>query len=342
MPKLLERYRYRGRHRRPSHTARNVAAAAATGAVVAALATDAAEAAELAPAVDWGPIIACESGNRNIENPGPSTASGYFQFVDGTWRAYGGGKYAPRAIGATFEQQLEIANRAYAAEGLRPWTASKSCWAGKTSTAPRQTAPAKPKATPKTTKNGTPAAQPTQAGGGVYVVRPGDTLSEIAAHHGTTWQQLHAANRGAVPNPNRIFPGQRLSLNGPATASTSAPTAPASSLGGRLVAQARTYAGTPYRWGGTTRAGMDCSGLVYRALKDLRISPPRTATAQAAWTIRIPAGEARPGDLVFVGSPAHHVGIYIGGGRMIDNSHPGTVVQERAVFPGSYFGRIPS
>ncbi|MFC5996963.1 C40 family peptidase [Pseudonocardia hispaniensis] len=108
------------------------------------------------------------------------------------------------------------------------------------------------------------------------------------------------------------------------------------------MAAARGWAGTPYLWGGNTRSGVDCSGLVQQVLRSVGVSAPRTSAQQAAWTIRIPAAQARPGDLVFLGSPVHHVGIYVGNGRMIDNSHPGTVVQERPLYRGSFFGRIPS
>jgi cell wall-associated NlpC family hydrolase len=54
----------------------------------------------------------------------------------------------------------------------------------------------------------------------------------------------------------------------------------------------------------------------------------------------VSAADAQPGDLVFFGSPAYHVGIYIGGGRMIAAPHTGTVVQIQAVYGGvSGYGR---
>ena len=144
-----------GRHRKPNGNHLNQAALLATtgafAAVPMALTTGTASAAELtptveasatdlAPSINWGPIIACESGgNAHAQNSG-STASGLFQFVDGSWRAYGGAKFAARAKDATTAQQTQIANIAYQRSGLTPWTASRHCWNGKVS----RTAPTTP------------------------------------------------------------------------------------------------------------------------------------------------------------------------------------------------------
>src|SRR5690606_3074634 len=83
------------------------------------------------PPGGWDPIIRCESGgNPRAQNP-RSSASGLFQFIDSTWRRYGGLEFAPRAKDATVEQQYTVAERAYRANGLRDWTASRSCWGSK-------------------------------------------------------------------------------------------------------------------------------------------------------------------------------------------------------------------
>lgn len=81
----------------------------------------------------WNKIIACESGGHNIESHSrSSSASGYLQFTDGTWKAYGGREFGRRAIHASRDEQLIVAQRAYAANGLNDWTASRHCW-GKSS-----------------------------------------------------------------------------------------------------------------------------------------------------------------------------------------------------------------
>ncbi len=77
------------------------------------------------------------------------------------------------------------------------------------------------------TIGGSGSAQSVPSESSAYVVRAGDTLSRIAARHGTTWQQLHAANRDTIgPNPNVLRIGQRLVVSGavvPVTAPSTAP-----------------------------------------------------------------------------------------------------------------------
>lgn len=102
--------------------------------------------------------------------------------------------------------------------------------------------------------------------------------------------------------------------------------APAFSGGGDVVSIAMQYLGVPYVWGGASPSGFDCSGLTQYVYRQAGISLPRTAAAQQGAGTPIGYGQLAPGDLVFFGSPAYHVGIYIGGGSMIHAPYPGTVV----------------
>ncbi len=70
------------------------------------------------------------------------------------------------------------------------------------------------------------------------------------------------------------------------------------------------------------------------------VALPHNAAAQQSMLHYVSAADAQPGDLVFYGNPAGHVGIYIGGGRMIAAPHTGDVVKIQAVYSGvSGYGR---
>lgn len=67
----------------------------------------------------------------------------------------------------------------------------------------------------------------------------------------------------------------------------------------KIIGAARGYTGTPYRWGGTTRAGMDCSGLLVVAFQAGGAKLPRTSSEQSKVGKNISLYELQPGDLVF-------------------------------------------
>ena len=119
----------------------------------------------------------------------------------------------------------------------------------------------------------------------------------------------------------------------PTTTSTPAPAASApveASKTGGVLGIAASLTGIYYVYGGTTTAGFDCSGYTQYVFAKMGISLPRTAEAQrqAVRTVSDP----QPGDLVFFGSPAYHVGIYAGNGMMWDSPHSGSAVALRAIW----------
>jgi cell wall-associated NlpC family hydrolase len=107
-----------------------------------------------------------------------------------------------------------------------------------------------------------------------------------------------------------------------------------------VVAFAASFVGkSPYVWGGASPAGFDCSGFTMYVYSNFGVSLPHNAASQQSCTTPVPSGQEQPGDLVFFGSPAYHVGIYAGGGSMINAPHTGTYVSYGSVAGASGFGR---
>jgi peptidoglycan DL-endopeptidase LytE len=147
---------------------------------------------------------------------------------------------------------------------------------------------------------------------------------------------LPPASHAAEPAPGPLDPAVPSPAAMPAVA-PHAGTAARTALLSHLRATALTYLGVPYRYGGTTPAGLDCSGLVQLVYTPYGAILPRTS--YDLWTAGVPVD--RPGlevgDLVFFntdGTGASHVGIYIGGGEFV---HPasgaGRVVIDRLEAP---------
>ena len=107
------------------------------------------------------------------------------------------------------------------------------------------------------------------------------------------------------------------------------------------VAIAKSRIGSRYRAGHAGPRAFDCSGLaLYVVKKATGRSLPHYSRAQMAATKRVSKGSLRPGDLVFFFRHcAHHVGVYIGRGRMVSATNPRGGVKIDAVFSGWYGSR---
>jgi LysM repeat protein len=205
-----------------------LAAVALSGAAGAATLLGTGTSASAASSVNWDAIAQCESsGNWQI-----NTGNGYYgglQFAQSTWAAYGGTPYAARADLATRDQQIAIAEKVLAGQGIGAWpvcgaqagssTSYPASTTGAQSRSGSSTASAPGGSTSQVSESGSadgPQASTKSAeSGSHYTVRSGDTLSAIAYEHhvGGGWHALYQENKQVVGgNPNLIVPGQQLTL----------------------------------------------------------------------------------------------------------------------------------
>ncbi|MGH3105546.1 MAG: NlpC/P60 family protein [Gaiellaceae bacterium] len=129
--------------------------------------------------------------------------------------------------------------------------------------------------------------------------------------------RIRLASQAAVPATALGF--------GVAAETSVAAVAPPSRYGG-VVGIAMQYLGVPYRWGGASPSGFDCSGFIMYVYAKLGVSLPHNAAAQYAYGTPVSRDQLAPGDLVFFDGLGHN-GIYIGGGQFIHAPHSGDVVK---------------
>jgi cell wall-associated NlpC family hydrolase len=123
------------------------------------------------------------------------------------------------------------------------------------------------------------------------------------------------------------MPGLNASLSGTYSG-------PTGTQADQAVAYAYSKLGDPYVWGATGPSTFDCSGLAMAAWASAGVTIPRTTFEQVAALPAVPLSALRPGDLLFfLGDD--HVGMYVGGGYLIDAPHTGAYV-EKVPFTGWY------
>lgn len=149
-----------------------------------------------------------------------------------------------------------------------------------------------------------------------------DPTDNIASELNAKWLR----ENGAFSGFNQAKPA--------ATAASYSTAAVANDWGDRLVSRAMNYLGTPYRYGGTTPAGFDCSGFVYYlygAVFGQRI--PRMPHDMAREGTPVARSDLKRGDLVFFGyrGTFTHVGIYAGNGQFVHATHRGSPVMVTAL-----------
>jgi cell wall-associated NlpC family hydrolase len=104
------------------------------------------------------------------------------------------------------------------------------------------------------------------------------------------------------------------------------PASPPPSTHGGVVGIALRYLGVPYRWGGASPSGFDCSGFLVYVFAKVGVYLPHSSYMQFRLGRFVPRSALQPGDAVFFNG-ASHVGIYIGSGRFVHAPHTGDVVK---------------
>ncbi|HEY5202599.1 MAG TPA: NlpC/P60 family protein [Acidothermaceae bacterium] len=148
-------------------------------------------------------------------------------------------------------------------------------------------------------------------------------------------QRTTAVSRSVARPALLSVPKQTTRPKAPTPVAAKAPAAVAPAASGKvakILAFAYAQLNKPYRFGGAGSRVFDCSGLVMRAAAAAGISLAHSAAAQQRSGHRVSLSQLQPGDLVFWGNPAYHVGIYVGGGKILDAPHTGTVVQIQSLW----------
>lgn len=163
--------------------------------------------------------------------------------------------------------------------------------------------------------------------GKIVTVQAGNTLWGISQRYGVSLSNLEQWN--GLTSYSTLHVGQKLKLYGVKAAalsgrSESVPVNFAAGVKGAEIAQyAERFVGVPYRWGGESASGFDCSGLVQFSFAHFGVYLSRTSYGQYQQGYGVSRWNLIPGDLVFFnadGPGASHVGIYIGGGRFVNSA----------------------
>jgi peptidoglycan DL-endopeptidase CwlO len=185
----------------------------------------------------------------------------------------------------------------------------------KADSAARQQAQAQAKSTSKSSKPKTPK------------------LSDKVAPSPQADAPADAASGSSNPGDVRALSDKEL-----AAAAGQAPAVPASSGASAAIARAKAQLGKPYVWGAQGESYYDCSGLIVFSWKAAGKNLPHSSRALYAATQRVSQDQLQPGDLLFFGSPIHHVAMYIGNGEMIEAPHRGALVRIRPSGRRDYVG----
>lgn len=115
---------------------------------------------------------------------------------------------------------------------------------------------------------------------------------------------------------------------------------PVSGRAAAAVSAAYSVLGKPYYWGASGPNSFDCSGLTMWAWGRAGVGLPHSSSAQYGSGTHVSKSALQPGDLLFFYTPISHVGMYVGGGMMIDSPHSGSVVSKVTPQWGDFVGAV--
>ncbi len=146
--------------------------------------------------------------------------------------------------------------------------------------------------------------------------------SEAAASAAAAEAAAQAATTADAPSPDASQPPAA----DPPPPPEPAPTGTRSGAD-TAVQAALSQVGKPYEYAAEGPDSYDCSGLTLWAWRHAGVSLPHSSRMQYSTTTRIDRGDLQPGDLIFFGSPIHHVAMYIGDGKVVEAPYTGTNVR---------------
>jgi cell wall-associated NlpC family hydrolase len=141
--------------------------------------------------------------------------------------------------------------------------------------------------------------------------------------------QTQTSDQQSSPPPSDPTP------SAPSPSPSPPPVSPPPSTHGGVVGIALRYLGVPYRWGGASPSGFDCSGFLMYVFAKVGVYLPHSSYMQFRLGRFVPRSALQPGDAVFFNG-ASHVGIYIGSGRFVHAPHTGDVVKISSLGDGWY------
>jgi cell wall-associated NlpC family hydrolase len=151
--------------------------------------------------------------------------------------------------------------------------------------------------------------------------------ADEAAAHARYVELVKRQREAAAAEARQHANKPKSSSGGSSDSSGGGGDAPTSSKGAAAVFYAMKAIGKPYRWAAAGPNAFDCSGLTMWAYRKAGVSLPHSSGSQIGQGPRISKSNLEPGDLVFFGSPIHHVGMYVGGGDFIHSPSSGSTVR---------------